>query len=213
MDVREYFDFIVNRVHTVVLATVDAAGRPVTCAADMMDYDENGLYFLTAKGKQFYARLKGSEQIAFTAMKGKDTLSCTAVSVQGKAEEIGTDKLTELFRKNPYTGNRQHCFVRAGNVHGADPGVAGLYAGGDLWLCWFASRSDHSDCMEEDGTQAADPYGRKSGPDGAHRHCGCPGTGSRDVLQHGLGQDDCGRWNRPCWNCCAAVPCPADKRD
>lgn len=102
MDVREYFDFIVNRVHTVVLATVDAAGRPVTCAVDMMDYDENGLYFLTAKGKQFYARLKGSEQIAFTAMKGKDTLSCTAVSVQGKAEEIGTDKLTELFRKNPY---------------------------------------------------------------------------------------------------------------
>lgn len=102
MDVREYFDFIVNRVHTVVLATVDGAGQPVTCAVDMMDYDENGLYFLTAKGKRFYARLKDSNQIAFTAMKGKDTLSCAAVSVQGKAEEIGTDKLTELFRKNPY---------------------------------------------------------------------------------------------------------------
>ena len=87
MKVQDYFDFIVNQVHSAVFATVDSEGRPVTCAIDMMDYDEKGLYFLTAKGKQFYARLKGSEQIAFTAMKGKDTLSCTAVSVQGKAEK------------------------------------------------------------------------------------------------------------------------------
>ena len=41
-------------------------------------------------------------KIAFTAMKGEDTLSCVAVSVQGKAEEIGPDKLPALFRKNPY---------------------------------------------------------------------------------------------------------------
>ena len=67
-----------------------------------MDYGESGLYFLTAKGKNLYDRLKSNENIAFTAMKGEDTLSCVAVSVQGKAKEIGPDRLPDLFRKNPY---------------------------------------------------------------------------------------------------------------
>ena len=97
MNVQEYFDFIVNQIHSAVFATVDGEGRPVTCAIDLMDYDENGLYFLTAKGKNFYDRLKANENIAFTAMKGEDTLSCVAVSVQGKAKEIGPAKLPALF--------------------------------------------------------------------------------------------------------------------
>lgn len=102
MNVQEYFALIVERIHSVVFATVDGEGRPVTCAIDIMDYDENGLYFLTAKGKNFYDRLKANEAVAFTAMKGEDTLSCVAVSVQGKAKELGPDRLSDLFRKNPY---------------------------------------------------------------------------------------------------------------
>ncbi len=102
MNVQDYFVVIVNQIHSSAFATVDGYGRPVTCAIDMMDYDENGLYFLTAKGKNFYDRLKANENIAFTAMKGDNTLSCVAVSVQGKAREIGPDKLPELFRRNPY---------------------------------------------------------------------------------------------------------------
>ena len=102
MSVQKYFDFIVNQIHSAVFATLDSEGRPVTCAIDIMDDDENGLYFLTAKGKNFYDRLKANENIAFTAMKGEDTLSCVAVSVQGKAKEIGPDRVPELFDKNPY---------------------------------------------------------------------------------------------------------------
>lgn len=67
-----------------------------------MDYDENSLYFLTAKGKNFYNRLKANENIAFTAIKGNDTLSCVAISIQGKAKEIGSNKLNDLLEKNPY---------------------------------------------------------------------------------------------------------------
>lgn len=102
MQAKDYLRWIVDEAHTAVVATVDWEGRPVTCAIDMMDWDESGLYFLTAKGKNFYSRLKADESIAFTAMKGKDTLSCTAVSVQGKARETGPEKLPELFAKNPY---------------------------------------------------------------------------------------------------------------
>lgn len=102
MNVREYFDLIVNQIHSAVFATVDSEGQPITCAIDIMDCDENCLYFLTAKGKNFYDRLKTNENIAFTAMKGNNTLSCVAVSVQGKAKEIGPDRLPDLFRQNPY---------------------------------------------------------------------------------------------------------------
>ena len=102
MQAKDYLQYIVEKIHSAVFATVDGQGRPVTCAIDIMDWDENGLYVLTAKGKRFYDRLKANENIAFTAMKGEGTLSCAAVSVQGKAKEIGSDKLPELFQKNPY---------------------------------------------------------------------------------------------------------------
>ena len=102
MQTKDYLQYIVEKIHSTVFATVDGQGRPVTCAIDIMDYDENGLYFLTAKGKDFYDRLKANENIAFTAMKGEDTLSCVAVSVQGKAKENGSDRLPALFCKNPY---------------------------------------------------------------------------------------------------------------
>lgn len=102
MQTRDCLKYIVEEIHSTVFATVDKEGCPVTCAIDMMDYDENGLYFLTAKGKNFYDRLKTNENIAFTAMKGQDTLSCVAVSVQGKVKEIGSEMLPALFEKNPY---------------------------------------------------------------------------------------------------------------
>ena len=98
----EYLRYIVEEIHSTVLATVDSDGRPVTCAVDMMDFDEMGLYFLTAKGKRFYDRLKANPYVALTGMKGEDTLSCVAVSVQGRAEEIGAARLPRLFEKNPY---------------------------------------------------------------------------------------------------------------
>ena len=42
-------------------------------AIDMMDCDDNSLYFLTAKGKNFYDRLIKRGFLAFTAMKGAFT--------------------------------------------------------------------------------------------------------------------------------------------
>lgn len=98
----DYLKYIVDQLHSVVFATVDGSGRPVTCAIDIMDCDESGLYFLTARGKQFYRNLKGNENVAFTAMKGEDTLSCVAVSVRGKVRELGSELIPALFEKNPY---------------------------------------------------------------------------------------------------------------
>lgn len=102
MTVQQYLNYIVNDIHRTIVATVDDKGLPVTCAIDMMDADENSLYFLTAKGKSFYDRLIKRKFLAFTAMKGEDTMTSVAVSVRGKVCELGFDKIPELFEKNPY---------------------------------------------------------------------------------------------------------------
>ena len=102
MNAADYLSFIVNEIHRTIVATVDDEGLPVTCAIDMMDSDENSLYFLTAKGKAFYDRLINREYLAFTAMKGEDTMSSVAVSVRGKVRELGFERIPELFQKNPY---------------------------------------------------------------------------------------------------------------
>lgn len=102
MESIEYLKYIVNEIHTVIVATVDGEGLPVTVAIDMMDFDDNNLYFLTAKGKGFYDRLKNTEFLAFTGVKGEDTLSRVAVSIRGKVREIGYDKISELLEKNRY---------------------------------------------------------------------------------------------------------------
>ena len=102
MEAKDYLAFISDVIHTTIVATVDDEGLPVTAAIDMMDSDENGLYFLTAKGKGFYDRLKKREFLALTAMKGEDTMSSVAVSVRGKVRELGSEKIPELIQKNPY---------------------------------------------------------------------------------------------------------------
>ena len=96
----DYLKYLTKEIHSTVMATVDENGLPVTCAIDIMDYDENGLYFLTARGKNFYARLKTGRYVSLTGMKGTDTLSCIAISVRGKVEEVGNDYLNRLFEKN-----------------------------------------------------------------------------------------------------------------
>ncbi len=102
METKDYFSFLVNEIHTTVVATVDDEGLPVTAAIDMMDYDDDSLYFLTAKGKGFYDRLKKRSFLALTAMKGEDTMSSVAISVRGRVRELGYNKIPELFEKNPY---------------------------------------------------------------------------------------------------------------
>ncbi len=102
METKDYLNYVVHEIHRTIVATVDDEGLPVTVAIDMMDCDDNSLYFLTAKGKGFYDRLIRRQFLAFTAMKGEDTMSTVAVSIRGKVRELGYDRIPELFEKNPY---------------------------------------------------------------------------------------------------------------
>lgn len=102
MNTKDYLAYVVRRIHTTIVATVDDDGLPVTAAIDMMDSDDDSLYFLTAKGKGFYDRLVKRGFLALTALKGEDTMSSVAVSIRGKVRELGYGKIPELLEKNPY---------------------------------------------------------------------------------------------------------------
>ena len=89
METKDYFSYIVNEIHTVIVATVDDEGLPFTTAIDIMDTDGESLYFLTAKGKDFYDRLKNKSFLA-TAIKGEDTLSRVAISISNWTKSLST---------------------------------------------------------------------------------------------------------------------------
>ena len=96
------FQLLAEEIHTVVASTVDDEGFPSTCAIDIMDWDADGIYFLTARGKGFHHRLKTKGYMALTGIKGSDTMSSFAISVRGKVEELDGGNLERLLRKNPY---------------------------------------------------------------------------------------------------------------
>ena len=98
----DYLTYIVNEIHTTIVATVDDEGLPVTAAIDMMDSDGDSLFFLTAKGKSFYDRLTKRGFLALTAIKGESTMTSVAVSLRGKVRELEFDLIPRLFEKNPY---------------------------------------------------------------------------------------------------------------
>ncbi len=102
MEAKDYLAYIVNEIHTTIVATVDDEGLPITAAIDMMDSNDNSLFFLTAKGKGFYDRLKKRGFLALTAIKGQDTMSSVAVSIRGKVRELGYERIPALFEKNSY---------------------------------------------------------------------------------------------------------------
>ena len=84
MTTQEILTTLQADIHSTVFATLDTHGLPQTCVIDLMLADAAGLYFLTVRGKAFYTRLTAKPFVAFTGMKGRDTLSTLAISLLRK---------------------------------------------------------------------------------------------------------------------------------
>jgi len=93
----KYIKLLVEEIHSTTVATIGTDGHPQTRIIDMMYYDEDGVYFLTAKGKTFYDQLLEQGFIAISATKDKK-----AVSLRGRIKGIGKRNLDIMFEKNPY---------------------------------------------------------------------------------------------------------------
>ena len=86
MERNDYLKMLVEEMHSTTMATIGADGHLQTRVIDMMLWDKKGVYFLTAKGKAFYAQLMEQGYVAISATKDK----------------IHSEKLDEIFGKNPY---------------------------------------------------------------------------------------------------------------
>ena len=94
---EKYLKMLVEELHSSTVATIGHDGHPQTRIIDMMYYDESGVYFLTATGKEFYAQLMEQKYVAISATKDK-----IAISLRGKVKNIGKKNLDIMFEKNPY---------------------------------------------------------------------------------------------------------------
>ena len=97
MTKQDYLKLLVESIHSTTIPTIGPDSHPQTRVIDMMLWDEQGVYFLTAKGKAFYAQLMEQGFIALSATKDK-----ISISLRGKIRNIGSEKLDEIFEKNTY---------------------------------------------------------------------------------------------------------------
>lgn len=100
---EEYLKILTEEIHSVVVATIDNRGLPATRVIDIMLYDRDGLYFLTARGKAFYSQLMQKPYLSLSGMTGGDgTMNKKAITVSGAVKNIGHEKRDAIFDANPY---------------------------------------------------------------------------------------------------------------
>ena len=107
MTKMDYLKLLVDEIHSTTVATIGSDGHPQTRIIDMMYYDEEGVYFLTAKGKAFYDQLMEQQYVAISATKDK-----IAVSLRGKIKNIGKKNFDIMFEKNVLDANCVTLYVR-----------------------------------------------------------------------------------------------------
>lgn len=103
MKTEDYLRILKDEIHSAVFATTDGKGLPVTRVIDIMLADRESLYFITAKGKEFYRQLMDTGYAAVSGMTGgAGSMEKKAVSVRGKVRNTGSGLLPKVFEENPY---------------------------------------------------------------------------------------------------------------
>ena len=97
MTTKDYLHILQTDIHTTIFATLAADGHPQVRAIDVMLADENSIYFLTAKGKEFYRQLTTQNFVALSGV--KDGVS---ISLRGAIRKAESALLDEVFKVNPY---------------------------------------------------------------------------------------------------------------
>ena len=107
----DYLKFLVEEIHSTTVATIGSDGHPQTRIIDMMYYDADGVYFLTAKGKAFYEQLMEQikSEIIQSVLKEGEALP----SVRTLAGEL---RISALTVKKAYDKLEEEGFVTT--VHG-----------------------------------------------------------------------------------------------
>ena len=96
MSTKQYFQML-REMKDVSFSTVAEDGTPRSRIIDVMLAEEEKLYFLTARGKEFYRELMSTGRVAVTGL-NKDW---ETVRVWGKVKNVGQALLGKIFEENP----------------------------------------------------------------------------------------------------------------
>ena len=92
MEVQHYFDLL-REIRDTAMATVAEDGTPRIRIIDTMLVKDEKLYFLTARGKEFYRELMQTGQVAVTGLNAR----WETVRLEGKVKNIGHGE-SDCFR-------------------------------------------------------------------------------------------------------------------
>lgn len=99
----DFLKFLVEDLHSVVVATVDSDGHPRTTVMDMLMEDGQTVYFLTGSFKPVYQDLLNSGWVSVTGITdGDQSIGKESLTLTGEVQHIGQELLPDLFEKNPY---------------------------------------------------------------------------------------------------------------
>lgn len=105
--VKKYFDML-RAVKDTSMATVAADGTPRVRIIDTMIVEDEKLYFLTARGKDFYDELMQTGKVAVTALNDE----WETVRLWGSVKNVGQELLPRIFKENPSMNNVYPGFTR-----------------------------------------------------------------------------------------------------
>ena len=86
----------------VTISTVDTNGNPQSRIIDIMHNNSDTIYFLTARGKNFYKELENNPHISILGLKDNKT-----IRIETKAKKLADQKkwIDLMFEKNPIMNN------------------------------------------------------------------------------------------------------------
>ncbi len=96
MDKKQFLEDIL-KIHSVSVATIDSNGKPTIRIIDMMYLKDNCLYFLTARGKNFYQEITKNNYIGLSCQKNNKSYV-----LKGYVEKVEHKYLDILFEHNKY---------------------------------------------------------------------------------------------------------------
>ncbi|RBQ24157.1 hypothetical protein ALNOE001_03880 [Candidatus Methanobinarius endosymbioticus] len=94
---------LLREIKNVSFGTVDEYGNPQVRVIDVMHIDENNLYFLTARGKNFYQELIETQKLAICGL----TKNYESICIQSTIKKTKNQKkwLNKIFIENPSMNN------------------------------------------------------------------------------------------------------------
>ena len=100
MALQDYMTILEN-MGAAVFATVDSEGKPRTRFANVGVANENGIFFMTKPGNEFYTQLQANEHVSISAM-SNDENGIQAITIEDKVREVDQSYLEDILKDNPY---------------------------------------------------------------------------------------------------------------